>query len=490
MVKDDVFECRISGNSAQCARDRGRGYQSFKGGKKIKTLKERKKHVFDSFALSENKTYYTERIQLPYSEDLFRICHLSKNLYNFANFIYRQVYFYRTKENYTIKTEVAIYLEKFFKNRRTKFLNYPVMYSIAKNTEHHRKLPAQTSQQTLKLLDQNWNSYWSAKKRWDKLPREEREKIGKPKIPNFKKRDGEVIVVFTNQQLHNSIQIRHFDRTLRKNKQGKCTGEISFPKKAQLKPIKTTINIRKIQQIRILPRGSCYIMEVIYPHKKRDLGLNKNRAIAIDIGVNNLLTIVNNIGKKPVIIKGKVIKSINQFTNKKIAKIQSEKNKKDVWDQTLQEKRIWRKRNNKLFDYFHKSSRFVVDYCKKNDIGIIVIGYNKWWKQKAKLGKRNTQNFVYIPFLNLIKKIQYKADIIGINVILSNERYSSQDCCLCGRRWKANRKSRGVYHCDKCGKIINSDVNGAFNNGIIGLPRLFKRIPKLAKIITPIAVSV
>lgn len=191
---------------------------------------------------------------------------MAKNLYNLANFHYRQFLFHLDE-----------------------FINYYDLQIILKDHSVYKALPAQTSQQILRLVMKNWKSYWKALKEYSK---DKSKFLGRPKMPNYKRKNGESIAIFTNQN------------SWIKN------GYLQFPKSVNLPLIK--IRIKKYQQIRILPKGSYYILEIIYHQKEEDLFLNKNRMLSIDLGINNLLTTANNIGQKPLIVKGNIVKSINQ----------------------------------------------------------------------------------------------------------------------------------------------------------------------------------
>ncbi len=158
---------------------------------------------------------------------------------------------------------------------------------------------------------------------------------------------------------------------------------------------------------------------------KIEQNLDKNKIIGIDLGVSNLVTIANNIGLKPIVVKGGIAKSINQYYNKERARLQSIYAKQGI-KEGKKLKKLTEKRNRKFHDYFHKVSKFVVDYCKDNNIGTIVIGHNKGWKQEVGLGNKNNQNFVQIPFNKLIEKIRYKAEEQGIRVIVREEGYTSK----------------------------------------------------------------
>ena len=193
--------------------------------------------------------------------------------------------------------------------------------------------PAQTSQQILDLVMKNWKSYWSALREYKIDPSKF---LGIPKFPNYKRgNSNESICIFTNQ----NTRIKD--------------GFIYFPKSIQLSPIKT--RLLNYQQIRIIPKGSYYICEIVYNYEPEDYHLNQDHCIGIDIGVNNLITAVNNQGLQPFIIKGGIVKSDNQFYNKINAFLQSNKDKQKCEFQTRNQLKLLKKRNNQIRDCFHKS---------------------------------------------------------------------------------------------------------------------------------------
>jgi putative transposase len=157
------------------------------------------------------------------------------------------------------------------------------------------------------------------------------------------------------------------------------------------------------------------------------------------------------------------VKSINQWYNKLYAKYQHIATR---FTHPLMPKRLLslqRQRENQLTDYLHKTSRLLIDYCVATQVATLVIGYNSGWKQRCRLGKRNTQNFGQIPFYRLVQMLEYKAQRVGIQVVRVTEAYTSQQCSRCGLRRKANRVSRGLYICIRCGMRINADLNAAQN---------------------------
>ena len=398
----------------------------------------------------------TERIilktnkQIP-KQHLSYLCHIAKNLYNEAN--------YQIRQNFL---------------KKKTWIRYNELYQKIKSSENYKLLPAQTSQQILRFLDRNWKSFFRTLKVWKKDP----EKFSsRPRIPKYKRKDGEFVVIFTNQQ----CKIKN--------------GWLHFPKKSRLSPIRTRIT-NHLHQVRIIPRGEKYVIEIIHEKEPIDLKLNGNRIVGIDLGLNNLVTVVNNAGLEPFIIKGGIVKSMNQYYNKQLARLRSIKDKQGYKFETKRIQRLTLKRNNKIMDVFHKISRKIIQYCIENDFGRIIIGYNQGWKQKIKMGRRTNQNFVQVPFLNLVKMIQYKALLVGMNVELVDESHTSKCSFLDGEsiehheHYAGRRVKRGLFK-TRSAKLINADVNGAYNIIKKAVPKAFDKVDGIEAFgVTPVSVRI
>jgi len=335
------------------------------------------------------------------------------------------------------------------------WIKYNTLAATLKTSENYKNLNAQTAQQILKVLDRSWISFFKAIKEWSKNPDKF---IGRPKLPNYKQKDGEALLIFTNQQVTIKDHI------------------LSFTKKLPLK-IKTRLpDNTNLREVRIIPKGLNYICEIIYKKQSEEGEINKrwyakihngNRVIGIDLGLRNVVTIANNIGEIPIVIKGGILKSMNQYYNKEKAQLQSIYNKQGIKFGTRMSQ-LNSKRNHKIKDTMHKISRYTIDYCLENNIGTIVIGKNDNWKQEANMGKKNNQNFVQIPHFKLIQMLQYKAETEGITVKLQQESHTSKCSFLdsepiCHQEtYKGVRFTRGLFRSEN-GTILNSDVNGAYN---------------------------
>ena len=221
------------------------------------------------------------------------------------------------------------------------------------------------------------------------------------------------------------------------------------------------------KQARFIPHGDEINLELVYEIPEVEEKVDNGKYAAIDIGVDNLAALAWNTGKRAVLLKGTPLKSVNQYYNKQIAK---RRRICELMNGRHSSKRIARltaKRNRKVEDYLHKASRKVIDLCAEQDVSVLVVGKNKGWKQEAKLGRRVNQSFVQLPFARFIQMLQYKAEAIGMKVVLTEESYTSGTSFLDGEvptkdhYDKSRRIHRGLFQAND-GRKINADVNGAY----------------------------
>lgn len=371
----------------------------------------------------------TEQIWIKPNKEISKLCHISKNLYNQANYIIRQ--------------------ELDSNNRWIRAYELMQILRYIKDHNNYIKLPAATSQQILKLLDKSWLSFFRSIKDWKKYPYKYKER---PRPLRYKKKDGEHILVFTA-----SSQIRFKDNLMK------------LPERVNLE-IKTRLNDdTDIREVRIIPKGVGYTLEIVYNKNIETKEVDHDRIAGIDLGCKNIITMVNNIGEVPIIVKddGYGVKSTNQFYAKKRSELQSIYDKQRIKQGDKLNRLInkWSKKSN---DYIHKLSRFIVDYCVKHKIGRLVVGYNKGWKDRVNLGRRTNQTFVQIPFEKLIKQIEYKVEEESIEVVRHEEKHTSKCSFLDDEpvehreKYVGKRFKRGLFR-SQMGTVINSDVNAGYN---------------------------
>ena len=309
-----------------------------------------------------------------------------------------------------------------------------------------RNLPAAVSQQVIAQVFSSIMSWIRSKKEYEKSPSKFK---SKPKLPKYKRGKKQNMVVFTTSacRLKNDGCI-HFIKNI-------------------IQPIKTKIGENKLCQVRIIPQATCYVVEVIYEKEEHNLSLDKNNVLSIDLGLNNLCTCISNVGTTPFIVNGKIIKSFNQWYNKRKARLMSYIGDKGTSRRLRQ---LNNHRNFWIDDKIHKVSRFIVNTCIENNIGNLVVGLNRGWKNGINLGKITNQKFVEIPFSKLIDKISYKCKLVGISFQTNEESYTSKVDHLAFEKlckhdvYLGKRKKRGLFQ-SSIGKLINSDINGAIGIG-------------------------
>lgn len=371
----------------------------------------------------------TEIHQIKPNHELYSICDelcfKSKNLYNAALFEFRQSYFDKELDILTWQNINRIF------NQTNQF--------------DYRELPAKVSNTVVKKLGNNLSSFWSLIKKSDY-----KKKVRLPKY--LHKTDGRFIVEFNKQTFSNK---RDEDNNLII-----CKSSLN---------LKIPTKVENPQQVRIIPKKWFYVIEVVYEVKENSIKQNK-RVASIDLGLNNLATVVSNDGDNPILISGKKIKSINQYYNKKTSKEKSLLPKNIFTSKSLD--RLWLKRNNKISYEIHKITKFLANYFDERDICKVIVGNNSGWKNGINIGRINNQNFVNIPYTTFINQLTYKCKLLGITVIVREESYTSKASFLdydeipnykdkTTSKFSGKRIKRGLYRSST--RKINADVNGAYN---------------------------
>lgn len=368
----------------------------------------------------------------PHYQEIDGLCFAAKNLYNYANFQIRQSFIFAQK-----------------------YLDFNCLAKQLKSTEPYQALPAKVAQQVLLGLHRNWLSFFAAIKAYTA---DQTKFLGRPKLPKYKhKEKGRHLLVYTAQAVSKpkiASGLIHLSQT-----------EIHIP---------TKVDYVHLNQVRIVPKIDHYVIEVVYEKEEIDRDLDPNSIAAIDLGIDNLATLTSNQPFfVPVLVSGRTIKSINRYYNQRKAQLQSLLPPEQKTSKKLQS--LTRKRKFRVDDYLHKASRLIIDHLVQQGIGTLVIGQNPLWKQNANLGSRNNQNFVCIPHSRFVQQLSYKAQLVGIKVIISEESYTSVSSFLdqdtiptYGKadsqevKFSGRRISTKLYRAGN-GLLIHADVNGSLN---------------------------
>ena len=375
--------------------------------------------------MKENKNvlYRTRVHYIVPSQELINEARLSNNLYNQALYILRQAFI--DGEKIPSKFD----LHKILLHKEYECEEY----------DNIHKMVSSNAQIICQLAAQNFKAFLMALKAFKK---NKTNFTGAPKIPNYNKKDQEFMLIIGAQQC--AIK----------------DGMMRFPKKLNLDKI--YVGDLDIAHVRIFPGKKKYKIEVVYKIESLSKRTKGNIA-GIDLGLDNLATVaINKRGIRPLLINGRPLKSMNLHFNNKRNKVQSELKKCNDRYMSNKLKTLYRKRNNRFNTYMHKASKKIIDYCLEHNVKQIIIGHNKLQKQESKL-----KNFVAIPTFRLIELIKYKAEYQGIEVIETEESYTSITSYLDKEEPvkdnadRFRRIHRGLFVSGK-GKRINADVNSAY----------------------------
>ncbi|MGV9141872.1 MAG: RNA-guided endonuclease InsQ/TnpB family protein [Promethearchaeota archaeon] len=381
-----------------------------------------------------------ETHQISKNHELFdfcdRKCYESKNLYNKVNYIMRQRF-----------TESEGYKKENFN------ANYYAMSKEFRKLDEAKVMASNFYEPVVKLVSKDWKSFFKSIKDWKKNPDKYN---GKPNLPGYVhyKEKGRKIAI---------------NRKLNRRKDGtfKFSGEdVYFEPQTK----------NKIKQARIVPsnnhvdRIEYFNLEIVYEKEVKEINEREERIAGIDLNKNNLAVIGTNKKIKPIMINGKPLLSMGNYYLKKRKKLMSYVGDRGASNRI---RKLDKKYKNKVEDYLHKASRYIVDWCLEKDIDTIVIGKNKGLKQEINIGKRNNFHFTIVPHATLIEQIKYKANDEGIKVEVTEESYTSKCSFLDGdelpdeydgkdREWSGRRIKRGLYKASD-GTLINADLNGAYN---------------------------
>ena len=374
----------------------------------------------------------TER-EIIYSTDerfdlIKNLCHLSKNLYNASLYDVRQYYF-ETKLYRTWQSQAPL----FSKNKQ------PDYYA----------LQSHLAQQVLMQVGRQFLSFFNNKSN------------KKKRIPKYKDKNGYNVITFNKVTISRQID---FDEYKQIYTYTLCKRSYNL----KIKSTKPNVKMVKFVYDEVNDLIKCFkIYEVERPKLKKD----NSRYFSIDPGLNNIVSIYNNIGIRPLLYNGRPIKSINQYYNKTNAKLRSELPNNIKSSKRL--KQLSFKRNNKIDYEMHKISTHIIKEALKNNISKIIIGNNVGWKNEINIGRRNNQNFVNIPHTKLFNQLLYKGLLNGIEVIFTEESYTSKasffdkdELPIYGEndnyKFSGKRISRGLYK-DSKGNLWNADLNGGGN---------------------------
>ena len=384
----------------------------------------------------------------PHFQRIDEMAIASKNLWNLANYYVRQSFLFE-----------HIYL------------NNTAVYHLVKSSDAYQALPRKVSNQVLIQLDTAWSAFFEAMEAYQEHPEQF---TGLPQLPKYKhKTSGRNLLVFEL----GAIWKAHLTHR-----------EIAVSQLGWL--AETKQNRKQIKQVRIVPKADHYVVEVVYQVEAQPAQVDKDLFVALDPGVSVLAALTSNKpGFSPRLVPGGPLKAMNQLYNKQREHVQKQRAKGK--EQRLTSRRLDRittKRNRRVMHYLHTASRRIIDLLVEEGIGTLVIGKNPFWKQEVELGRKHNQQFVQIPHAKFIELLTYKAELVGITLLLTEESYTSRASFLDRdvlptydptqgpeqeEKPRFSGRRDGRWYRVKGRAPVHSDINGSYNIGRKVFPTAF-----------------
>ena len=380
----------------------------------------------------------------------------AKNLYNATNYLVRQAFIFEHR-----------------------YLGYAALFHLLKRHEAYTALPRKVSNDILRQLDKNWRAFFAACEAYREDPSTF---VGRPRLPKYKhKTKGRFLLIYDLQAISRRALAR-----------------------GRLRPSGLDIEVvtahKTVKQARIVPRIGFYVVQIVY--EQADAAPSGNPALyaAVDLGVDTLAALTSNkVGFVPRLVNGRVLKSYNQFYNKRRAELQAALGHEGT---TARMERLTTKRTRRINHYLHAASKTIMALLVSEGIGTLVIGKNLLWKQEVELGRVNNQHFVQLPHARFIDLLTYKAQLVGIAVKEQEESYTSKASFLDldplpvydPKRedqpvFSGKREQRGLYRA-RNGRRIQADVNGSYNIGRKAFPDSFGQGIEAALAVRPVGLSI
>ena len=273
----------------------------------------------------------------------------------------------------------------------------------------------------------------------------------------------------------------------------------------QILPIPEHLRDKEIREIKIIPihDGVTFKIEYIYRDETElssvseveeqvlDLILSGEsnpdkpvvNVMSIDLGIENLATCVETSGAS-FIIDGRPLKSHNQWYNKEIARIGSERaqsgDKRKGWSD--HQYHVTEYRNDYVENYIKTAASYIVQRAIQDDVKIITMGWNADFKESVlnRMWNKTRQQFTILPLAQLRDRVEFLCQRNGILFERQDESYTSKASFLDGDwvptygvddyvdgeptfKFSGCRVKRGLYRAAD-GSLLNADVNGACNS--------------------------
>ena len=379
----------------------------------------------------------------------------AKEIYNYANYIIRQMFFKKSgKSNYSLDF-VAEYPElsedfNFYLSEKLQFTStfYKIICNFSRIKEH--SLNSKMVQNVVDTLKRDWKSYWKL------LKLKINGKYDNPvNIPRYKKKHS---VVEYNSQTISKAKLKN--------------GYVGTARMKEGFKIPNFYKEYSCKSARALWKNNEMYMEIIYEKEIPETKSNKKVA-SIDLGGKILMSVAYNFNRRGICVSANMLRSLNHYYNKIIGAMTSILPKGIKISNAI--RNLWRKRDEQIRNLLGFYANRLIEELVSLNVSKLIIGKNKEQKQEIDLhSKLENRNFCLIPFNKLIEILRYKCEENGIECTEQEESYTSKASFLNNdfmpvygeedRKYEFSGWRNGrIYKIKKKNQRIHADYNGALN---------------------------
>ena len=221
-----------------------------------------------------------------------------------------------------------------------------------------------------------------------------------------------------------------------------------------------------IVEIELVYRNGLYLL-IKTKQENNNVLIQSNNESSIDLGEIHSITSIDN-NENAIIITGRRLREVKQLRNKHMGKLKSRRSKctkgsRQYKKYSMAIKRLIYKTDKRILNIIHKTTKYYLDYCIKNNIGKVYYGdldsCTRNTKKENRGSRKTRQKLNQWNYGLIILELTNKLTRYGIELVKVKEYYTSKKCPVCG---SLNTPKGRNYECE-CGYVMHRDVNGAIN---------------------------
>ncbi|SEP24954.1 putative transposase [Halorientalis persicus] len=216
-------------------------------------------------------------------------------------------------------------------------------------------------------------------------------------------------------------------------------------------------DVEDVQQVRIVWNGEQWELHFVCKVAITAADLSGEKTAGVDLGICNTAAV--SVGDETLLYPGNALKEDAHYFRQEEYDTEGEDGPSDhaAWAR--------QKKSRRQTHFLHAISKDIVEQCADKDVGTIGVGHPKDIRGDEDWGRHGNKRLHDWAFETLLSHIEYKAEERGIDVerVDEAELKTSKTCCECGTATDSHRVERGLYVCENCELVANSDLNAAEN---------------------------